>query len=338
MRALSPGRLVAAGAVLLAVVLALAWVTPSRSYLIVPDPAKPLAEHVQVEGEKPDQAGGIYYVDVIVRKASLLERILPPTRPDGSELVPADAITPPGTSFQERRRQNLNQMTRSQEIAAAVALKAFGRKVTVRNRGILVGAVASDGPAEAAGVRATDIVVGVDGTPVRTPTQLRSAIAKRRIGDPVELDIRRNGKALRLTAKTVASPNEPGRPIVGIQVDQAADIELPLDVKIDLGGVGGPSAGLAFALDILEELGRNVDRGYRVAATGQIELDGTVTPIGGATQKTIGARRAGVEVFLVPAGDNAADARREAHGLRIIPVESFQQALRALATLPKRGS
>lgn len=337
MRTLSPGRLVAAGVILLAVVIALAWATPSRSYLIVPDPAKPLAEHVQVEGEKPDRTGGIYYVDVIVRKASILERILPPARPDGSALVPADAITPPGTSFQERHRQNLNQMTRSQEIAAAVALKAFGRKVTIANRGILVSAVAPGGPAEAAGVRATDIVVGVDGTPVRTPTQLRSAIAKHRIGDPVELDIRRNGKALRLTAKTALSPVEPGRPIVGIQVDQAANIHLPLDVKIDLGGVGGPSAGLAFALDILEELGQNVDHGYRVAATGQIELDGTVTPIGGATQKTIGARRAGAEVFLVPAGDNAADARREAHGLRIIPVESFQQALRALATLPKKG-
>lgn len=337
MRSLSPGRLVATGAILLAVVLALAWATPSRSYLIVPDPAKPLAELVQVEGEQPDRAGGIYYVDVIVRKASLLERIVPPVRPDGSALVPADAITPPGTSFEERHRQNQNQMTRSQEIAAAVALKALGREVKIRNRGILVGAVAPGGPAEAAGVRATDIVVGVDGTPVRTPAQLRATIAKHRVGDTVALDIRRNGKALRLTAKTISSPDEPGRPIVGIQVDQAADIELPLDVKINLHGVGGPSAGLAFALDILEELGQNVDRGYRVAATGQIELDGTVTPIGGAAQKTIGARRAGADVFLVPAGDNAADARREAHGLRIIPVQSFQQALRALATLPQKG-
>lgn len=337
MRALSPGRLVATGAILLAVVAALAWATPSRSYLIVPDPAKPLAGLVQVEGEKPDSEGGIYYVDVIVRKASLLERILPPARPDGSALVPAHAITPPGTNIQERRRQNLNQMKLSQQIAAAVALRALGRTVKIENRGILVSAVAPDGPAAAAGIRATDIVVGVDGTPVRTPEQLRTAIAKRRIGEPVTLELRRNGKALELNAKTVNSPNEPGRPIIGIQVDQAADIELPLKVKIDLGGVGGPSAGLAFALDILEELGRDVDRGYRVAATGQIELDGTVTPIGGATQKTIGARRAGADVFLVPAGDNAADAQREAHGLRIIPVKSFQQALRALATLPKKG-
>ena len=120
-------------------------------------------------------------------------------------------------------------------------------------------------------------------------------------------------------------------------MEQSADIELPVDVDIDLGGVGGPSAGLAFALDIMEELGRDVDRGNRVAATGAIELDGAVTPVGGLKQKTIGARRAGVDVFLVPAGENAAVAKANAAGLRIIPVHNFQQALRALKTLPRKS-
>ena len=102
--------------------------------------------------------------------------------------------------------------------------------------------------------------------------------------------------------------------------------------------VGGPSAGLAFALELLEEKGRDVDRGYKVAATGEIELDGSVTRIGGIKQKTIGARKSHVDVFLVPVdGDNAKDAKRYAHGLKIIPVKTFQQALRALATLPKKG-
>ena len=105
---------------------------------------------------------------------------------------------------------------------------------------------------------------------------------------------------------------------------------------IDLGGVGGPSAGLAFALDIVEELRGDVDRGLKVAATGEIELDGHVAPIGGVKQKVIGARRSGADVFLVPAGDNAEEARRHAGDLRVIPVESFRQALRALATLPRK--
>jgi len=109
-------------------------------------------------------------------------------------------------------------------------------------------------------------------------------------------------------------------------------------VKIDAGDVGGPSAGLAFALDILEQLGKDVDNGQRIAATGQLELDGTVTAIGGVEQKTIGVQRSGIHFFLVPAGENAAEARRFAHGVRIVPVHSFRQALRKLATLTKSAA
>jgi PDZ domain-containing protein len=123
--------------------------------------------------------------------------------------------------------------------------------------------------------------------------------------------------------------------LIGVVVETAADVKLPRRVKISTGSVGGPSAGLAFALEILEKLGRDVDHGRKVAATGQIELDGTVSPIGGVRQKTIGVRKSGIHVFLVPAGENAAEARRYAHGVRIIPVRNFQQALHALATLPK---
>jgi len=97
-----------------------------------------------------------------------------------------------------------------------------------------------------------------------------------------------------------------------------------------------PSAGLAFALGLMEELGKNVDRGNTVAATGQMNLDGSVSPIGGVRQKVFGVRAAHVDVFLVPAGDNATVARRYAGGVRVIAVKSFPQALRALATLPRK--
>jgi len=87
----------------------------------------------------------------------------------------------------------------------------------------------------------------------------------------------------------------------------------------------------------MEELGKNVDHGYKVAATGEINLDGTVSAIGGVKQKTYGVRKSGADVFLVPVdGDNAKEAKRYAGGLRIIPVTSFPQALRALATLPPK--
>ena len=317
--------------------LGLAFFLPSGSYLILPDGAKPLAGKVQVEGERPaDDKGGIFYVDVIVRKASLLEELIPRLRPEGSELVPDRAIVPPGSNFEERRRQNLRQMARSQQIAAAVALRQRGLHVRADPEGALIVAVAPDVPA-AKQLRPTEVIVAVDGKPVLTPGDLRRLIAGRKPGASVRLRIRAGGAVRTETVKTIESPDEPGRAIVGIQVEQSAKIELPIDDDIDLGSVGGPSAGLAFALDVLEELGRDVDRGYKVAATGEIELDGDVAPIGGIAQKTRGARDAGMDVFLVPAGENARDARRQADGLRIIPVESFQQALRALATLPRKG-
>ena len=151
------------------------------------------------------------------------------------------------------------------------------------------------------------------------------------------LGILRGDKKLTLHVQTTTDPLDKHRAIVGFAPEQAARITLPIKVQIDAGNVGGPSAGLAFALEVLEELGKNVDRGYTVAATGQMNLDGSVSPIGGVRQKVFGVRAAHVDVFLLPAGDNAAVARRYAGGVRVIAVKSFPQALRALATLPRKG-
>jgi Lon-like protease len=308
---------------------------PSDSYLLLPDRAKPLEALVKVQGEKPTGPGGIFYVDVIVRKASLLEELVAGVRPDGADVVPSEALVPPGSNFAERRRQNLRQMDRSEQIAAAVALRELGYEVDAKPEGAQVVAVAPDAPA-AGKLEPTEVIVAVDGSAVRTPEDLRRLIGNHKPGESVRLRVRAGGATRVVEVGTIESTDEPGRPIVGIQVEQFADIKLPLHVDIDLGGVGGPSAGLAFALDVVDELRGDVDRGLRVAATGEIELDGSIVPIGGVKQKVIGARRSHADVFLVPAGDNAAEARRHAGDLRIIPVESFGQALRALATVPKK--
>lgn len=320
-----------------AVLVGLAWFYPSRDYLFVPNTARPVAAKVKVEGEKPHAQGkgAIYYVDVSVRPATWAERLLPFVRPDGATLVPREEVVPPGSSFEDRRKDGLREMARSEDVAAAVALKQAGYEVAATPRGALVEAVATDAPA-AAELDVGDVIVGSRGRTIRTPEELRRSFNGVRPGNDVVLRVRRNGTVRTVTVRTVESPSEHGRAIIGIRVAQAADIKLPLEVDIDLGEVGGASAGLPFALDVLQELGIDVDRGRRVVATGEIALDGTVGPIGGVKQKTFGARRAGADVFLVPAGDNATEARRYAGNLRIIPVESFQQALSALSTLPSK--
>ena len=227
-------------------------------------------------------------------------------------------------------------MSRSQDIAAAVALKYLGYHVVERPTGALIADVLGGSPAEQAGLEPTDVIVAVDGHPVRTTGDLRSLISRHRPGETVSLSAR-SPKGLReFRVRTVADPHRGGRPVIGVLVEQAARVKLPFPVKIDAGSIGGPSAGLAFALDVVRELDGDIARGHRVAATGEINLDGSVTSIGGVKQKIFGARRADVDVFLVPAGENAQVARKYADGVRVIPVESFRQALRALATLPRK--
>jgi len=307
------------------------WWLPADDFLFVPDRAKPLADKVEVEGGRVNTKGDVYYVDLFVRRIRLLEQLLPFTRPDGSTLVSEEILAPAGETDAERDRQNAQDMQRSEETAAVVALRALGYDVVASPRGVLVTSVAPDVPA-AKSLDPGDVIVAVDGTPVRTPPELRTEIGRRKPGDEVRLTLRRGEKAVEVTVRTIASPQDASRAIVGILVDQDADIKLPFDVDIDLGRVGGPSAGLPFALEIARQLGRDVTHGCRIAATGALALDGTVIPIGGIKQKTIGARQADVDYFLVPVGENTEDAQESADGLEIIPVESFQQALQRLAT------
>ena len=312
---------------------AILWWLPADDFILVPHEAKPLASAVDVEGQRPAGGGDVYYVDVFVRRLRLLEKLVPFTRPDGSTTLSERDLLPPGTSEAERDRQNALDMQRSEEIASSVALRTLGYDVEATPRGAVVITVFTDAPA-AGKLRPGDVIVAVDGVPVKTPDELRYEIGGRKPGARVRLTIRRDGSATDVLLGTVPSPSDPTRPVVGITVDQAAKIELPIKVDIDLGDVGGPSAGLPFALEVARLLGRDVTHGCRVAATGELALDGTVIPIGGVKQKTIGARRADVDIFVVPAERNADEALKYADGLRILPVESFQQAFRELTTSP----
>jgi Lon-like protease len=316
---------------LLLLVAGVLYVAPSGDYIFLPDQARAVAPLVQVQGEKPDKdGGGIYYVAVDVRKASLLEKAVPGLN-DGATLVPADQVNPEGVNERQRRQGELQEMARSQKYAAAVALRALGYKVSVQPKGALVEAVGAGYPADGKLVP-DDVIVAVDGAPVRNARGLTAQLDKRKPGDVVQLTVRRLKKTVDVSIRTTENPQDTKRAFLGVVISDDATVKLPVKVAFDIGGVGGPSAGLAFALDLTEELGRDVDHGRRVAATGEILLDGSVRAVGGIKQKTIGARRAGMDFFLVP-GDNAAEARRYADGLRIVPVDSFQQALRRLATL-----
>lgn len=327
--------LIALGLVLAGIAVAL-YIIPSNEYIFLPDKARSLAPYVTVKGEKPDRdGGGIYYVAIGVRKASMLERLFPGIR-EGSTLVPAAALLTPGQNEQQRQHQELQAMAESQEIGAAVALKELGYKVPIKSPGTVIAAVNPKGPS-AGKLKANDAIAAVNGHATPSLMALRRQITAKKPGRTVALTVRRNGAVRKVDVTTAPDPQDKRRSIIGVltscDLQRPTKINLPIPVDIDLGQVGGPSAGLAFALDVAEKLGHHVDRGHRVVATGEMCLDGSVLPIGGVKQKTIGAKRAGADVFLVPAGENAQEARRYAGNMRIIPVHTYRQALRELATL-----
>lgn len=311
------------------------YLVPSDDYILLPDRAHLVAPLVRVQGgHEPRGPGQIYFVDILERRASELERLFPWLH-DGATLVPAEALVPPGESDQTARQADLRAMQVSQQIAAAVALRHLGYHVVAKPSGVVVAEIEAGSNAERQ-LRPEDVIVAVNGVATPTIAKLRTILAPVHPADVVTLRIRRGSQLLTVPVKTIASPVQKGRAIVGFAPDQAANIKLPINVQIDAGNVGGPSAGLAFTLEVLAELGHDVTRGYNVAATGEIELNGAVGPIGGVRQKIFGVRAAGAQVFLVPAGENADVAKRYAGNVKVIPVTSFEQALRALAKLPPK--
>lgn len=333
-RLLTPWRILGGIVLLLALTVLILFSIPSNDYLLLPDIAHPVAPLVRVQGGRPSTGpGGIYFVDVIERRASEFERLFPWIHSNAT-LVPARLLFPPGTSGAAARAEDLREMQVSQQVAAAVALRRLGYHVVVKPDGVIVDAV-DLGTDAYHKLKPADVIVGIDGKPTPTVTSLRRVLDGVTPGDTAQVRIRRGSETVTEPVRTVDDPQQPGHALIGFEPAQAAHIKLPIRVSIDAGDVGGPSAGLAFALEVMQQLGRNVDRGNRIAATGEMELNGAVAPIGGVKQKIFDARKANVDAFLVPAGDNARTAKRYAGPLRIIPVRTFGQALQALATLPR---
>jgi PDZ domain-containing protein len=332
---LTPGRVAAGIVVLLILTVLILFRVPSDQYLLLPDVAHPVAPLVKVEGARTSSgSGSIYFLDVLERKASVFETLFPWIHADAT-LEPANAVVPPCSTTQQALQAQLQEMAFSQRVAATVALRRLGYHVVVRPTGVVVSQLIS-GTNAPCRLQPMDVIVAVDGTPTPTIAALHGVLGRVKPGAVVALRVRRGGRTLTVHIRTIAVPQEPGQALVGFAPDQAATFKLPVRISIDAGNVGGPSAGLAFTLEVMQKLGRDVTHGHRVAATGEMELDGSVAPIGGVRQKVVDARRADVDVLLVPAGENAKTARRYAkQSLRVVAVRNIGQALRALATLPQ---
>lgn len=245
---------------------------------------------------------------------------------DAVAVVPEEQVYPAGETAKEIEEQSATEMRDSQENATTAALRHLGIPVTTR---LLVQEVAKGSPSRGK-LQTGDEILQVDGEPVLGGAQLRELITARDPGDQVRIVVRRDGE--RVEARITTTAAEDGRAIVGITTRDDADY--PFTVEISLQDVGGPSAGLMFALGIVDKLTPgSLTGGGHIAGTGSIDDAGHVGTIGGITQKMIGAREAGATVFLSPPGNCKEALRTKPDGLRLVKARTLTSAVRALDTI-----
>jgi Lon-like protease len=240
-------------------------------------------------------------------------------------VVPEQELFTPGLTQQQVVQQDTQQMVSSQQTATAAALCVLGIHVTAVDT---IQATVKKTPASGV-LRRGDVITAVDGKPVTCKSDAGDLIRARHPGDPVDLTILRRGKTQQIRLKTA---DVQGQAVVGVNVSES--FRFPFRIKIDVGNIGGPSAGLMFALGIVDKLTPgNLTGGRFIAGTGEISADGTVSPIGGIQQKMAGARSAGATVFLSPAANCSDAASAVPAGMRLIKVSTLRGAISALTAL-----
>lgn len=329
-------QLAAAAAALVTSTIIGAAVLPVPYVALRPGSVRPVTEQILVEGAPsyaPEQS--IAYTTVNIGSTSLLEALVG-WFDDDVDVLPEERVRG-DRSAAENRRYNVELMNGSKLTAITVALEQLGYDVPVRTTGTIVRRIVADSPAEGR-LQLDDVIVAVDGQPVDEPEEVGALLQGGGPGGEHTLTVERpagSATTIDVTLATVASPDEPGRAVIGIAPeDRVSGFDFPIDVTIDSGNVGGPSAGLAFTLAVLDVLTPGeLTGGHRVAVTGTMALDGRVGPVGGAAQKAVTVRDAGYEVFLVPSDELAEVQAAVGDDLRVLAVDTLAEALDALDSL-----
>ncbi|MGR6321936.1 PDZ domain-containing protein [Micromonospora soli] len=285
-------------------------------------------EVIQVDGRPTStSAGQLRLTTVGVQPTVRLRSALAGWFSRDEAVVPRELVYPPGESQEEVEKRNAEDFQNSQTSAETAALRELGYPIQVLVKAVTPGGSSVDV------LKTNDVLTSVDGQQVTSAARLTELIRAKPAGTALKIGYTRAGVP---ATATVTSREQDGRPRIGIEIDQQQPH--PFTLKIDLGDIGGPSAGLMFALGIVDKLEpADLTGGKVIAGTGTIDDEGRVGPIGGIAQKLVGAKDAGAKVFLVPA-DNCAEAVRNPQpDLPLLKVASLDDALKALETLRAGG-
>ena len=283
-----------------------------------------------------DSAGQLVLTTVLVQSDLDLGDIWELRNDPTSRRVDRSLYFPDDVDEDVTREQFSAQMTESTQAAAVAALRELGYELDPT--GARVAGVLDDGPS-AEVIEDGEVVVGLDGAEITTVDSLVEALDGLAPGDTIPLEVETlDGEVTTREVTLASNPQDESRPFLGLLL--VTRIDVPLDIDIDAGSIGGPSAGLMFALSIVDLLTEEDLTGGRViAGTGEIGIDGRVGPIGGIVHKIPGSilrddDEPAAEVFLVPR-DNVEEARGAVvtQPITLVPVDTLGDAVDALAAL-----
>ena len=314
---------------------------PMPYRMISPGSAWPVDELVEVTSSEggPDvypisPDGDLWFLTVSVRRPAGIEALYR-VFDDQVDIVPEKLVI--GTQSRgEAQRFNIALMTASKDKATLVALRRLGFDVEVETTGAVVVDMAPDAPVARA-LSPGDTITGLDGEPVDSAEALIELLTPLAPGTAVELTVDRlaTGATETVTVELVSRPDDPDRAMLGVSVESRPTYDFPVQVDINSGSAGGPSAGLAFTLAIIDLMSDgDLVGAARVAVTGTMELDGTIGPVGGVRQKVATAIRNGAELLIVPPPEF--ETALDAAGGRI-EVRSAADLDEALAILEAHG-
>ena len=308
-------------------------------YRFAPGKLYPTQAAITVSGAQTYRDNGeIDYTTISSKKVSILEAGLARFDP-ALELVDAALVDGTGTP-DETRHLNLGMMADSKQTAEVVALRTLGYPIDVVGTGAVVKSV-GDGLPAAKVLHINDTMVAIDGRRINTAEDAIEGIGRHKPGDTVTIDVEPppnidTAEAPAPRQETVvlaARASDATRPLLGVDLGtRNMQFKLPFTIDIDSKAVGGPSAGLAFTLGIIDVLTPgSLTGGNHVAVTGTMDLNGKVGPIGGIQQKTFLAQRAGITLFIVPNEELSGAQQFAGTDMRVVGVGTIDEALKALA-------
>ncbi|MCZ8536413.1 PDZ domain-containing protein [Paenisporosarcina quisquiliarum] len=342
------------GFFIVCIILISATVYPVDAYITKPGGAYPLEPLVNIEGGDEDDKGTMSLMTIALAKATPLTYAWAKVS-EHQEILQTNQVRNPDEDEEEYNVRQLHLMSQSQFSAIQVAFEKAGKPYEIKTKGVFVLNVLPNGAADGL-LSPGDRILQIDDIKSDAQQGIIDYLKQKKLGDKVILIVDRDGEKDSVEVELKPIPTDESRAGLGITFTDDKEITTTPKVNIKADDIGGPSAGLMFTLEILNQLmDEDLTKGYKVAGTGTMQENGEVGRIGGIDLKVIAADKEDIEIFFAPDDElpeevlknnpslrsNYLDAKETAEKIgttmKIVPVKTVDDALAYLNQLkPKK--